>query len=259
MPEVESDGARIWYTVDGRDDAPAVLLLHSLGTTHALWDPQLPALVDKFRVIRYDTRGHGKSSAPPGEFTLEQLGRDAIAVLDGAHVERAAVGGVSIGGITSVWLGRHASGRVRKLVLANTAARIGTSALWSDRIRLVREHGIEFAAEQAMLRWFTDDFRAKSPAIVARLFDMARACPLESYLGACAALRDADLRRELHRVTAKTLVVAGSQDQSTTVADAEYLRDNIPDAWMEVLDAAHLSNVERADKFSAMLDEFLST
>ncbi len=258
MPEVENDGARIWYTIDGRDDAPAVLLLHSLGTTHALWDPQLPLLVDKFRVIRYDTRGHGKSSASPGDFTIEQLGRDAIAVLDDARVERAAVCGVSIGGITCVWLGRHASGRVRRLVLANSAARIKTSAFWSDRIRFVCENGIEMAAEQALSRWFTDDFRMKHPAVVAHFFDIARACPLESYLGACAALRDADLRRELHRVTAKTLVVAGSRDQSTTVADGEYLRDNIPDAWMEVLEAAHLSNVERADEFTAVLVDFLT-
>ena len=136
MPEVENDGARIWYTIDGRDDAPAVLLLHSLGTSHALWDEQLPALVDRFRLIRYDMRGHGKSTAPPGEFTIEQLGRDALAVLDGAGADKAAVCGVSIGGLTSIWLGQHAAQRVSRLVLANTAARIGTAEVWSDRIRV---------------------------------------------------------------------------------------------------------------------------
>ena len=259
MPEVQNAGARIWYTIDGRDDAPAVLLLHSLGTSHALWDEQLPTLVDRFRLIRYDMRGHGKSTAPPGEFTIEQLGRDALAVLDAAGAQTASVCGVSIGGITSVWLGQNAGTRVNRLVLANTAARIGTRESWSERIHFVREHGVELAAEQAMPRWFTSAFCAARPAIVARFLAIARACPLESYLGACAALRDADLRRDLHHVTARTLVIAGSKDFSTTVADGAWLRDNIPEARMEVLDAAHLSNVERAEEFSAMLDEFLST
>ena len=259
MPEVEKDGARIWYTIDGRDDAPAVLLLHSLGTSHVLWDEQLLALVDRFRLIRYDTRGHGKSTAPPGEFTIEQLGGDALAVLDAAAADKAAVCGVSIGGLTSIWLGQHAAHRVSRLVLANTAARIGTPEQWSERIRFVRENGMEITAEQAMPRWFTDEFRAKHPEVVARFLAIARSCPIESYLGACAALRDTDLRRDLHRVIAPTLVVAGSKDVSTTVADGAYLRDNIPSARMEVLDAAHLSNVGRPEEFTALLDEFLSS
>lgn len=259
MPEVENDGARIWYVIDGRDDAPAVLLLHSLGTSHALWDEQLPALVDRFRLIRYDMRGHGKSTAPPGEFTIEQLGGDALAVLDGASADKAIVCGVSIGGLTSIWLGQHAAHRVSRLVLANTAARIGTAEVWSDRIRFVRENGIEITAEHAMLRWFTDEFRAKHPDVVARYLGIARSCPIESYLGACAALRDTDLRRDLHRVIAPALVVAGSEDVSTTVADSAYLRDNIPNARMEVLEAAHLSNVGQPEKFAALLEEFLGS
>jgi len=259
MPEVEIDGARIWYTIDGRDDAPAVLLIHSLGTSHALWDAQLPTLVDRFRLIRYDARGHGKSSAPPGEFTIEQLGRDALAVLDATGVQTATICGVSIGGLTSIWLGQNAHDRVSRLVLANTAARIGTSDVWSERMQFVRESGIEIAAEQAIPRWFTDAFCEEHPDIVARFLAIARSCPLDSYIAACAALRDADLRRDLHRVTVPTLVVAGSKDESTTVADGAYLRDNIPEARMEVLDASHLSNVERSAEFSALLDEFLST
>ncbi|MBA2686232.1 MAG: 3-oxoadipate enol-lactonase [Gemmatimonadaceae bacterium] len=257
MPEVESEGARIWYTIDGRDDAPAVLLLHSLGTSHALWDQQLPPLVDRFRLIRYDARGHGKSTAPPGEYTIEQLGHDALAVLDAAGVQAAAICGISIGGLTSVWLGENAPKRVSRLVLANTAARIGTRELWSERIAFVRANGIAIAAEQAMSRWFTSDFLETEPALAARFLAIARACPLESYLAACAALRDTDLRRDLHHVTAPTLVVAGSSDLSTTVSDGMWLRDNIPEARLEILDAAHLSNVERPDEFSALLDDFL--
>jgi 3-oxoadipate enol-lactonase len=257
MPDIEIDGARIWYTIDGRDDAPALLLLHSLGTSHVLWDAQLPPLVDRYRLIRYDARGHGKSSAPPGELTIEQLGSDALAVLDAAGAKSAVVCGISIGGLTSIWLGQHSGGRVSKLVLANTAARIGTYDVWSERMRTVREQGMAATAEQAMPRWFTDDFRATHPEVVARFLQIASACPLESYVGACAALRDADLRRDLHRITAPTLVIAGTKDLSTTVADGTYLRDNIPEARLELLDAAHLSNVERPEEFTELLADFL--
>jgi 3-oxoadipate enol-lactonase len=258
MPEVENEGARIWYTVDGRDDAPAMLLMHSLGTTNALWDEQLPLLVDKYRLIRYDARGHGKSTGTPGDFTIELLGRDALAVLDAVNAKAAVVCGISIGGLTAIWLGQHQHDRVQRLVLANTAARIGSREGWSERIDAVRESGMEVAAEQAMPRWFTDSFRVLHPDVVARFRSIARACPLETYLSACAALRDTDLRRDLHRITAPTLVVAGTRDQSTTVADGAYLRDNIPEARMEVLEAAHLSNVERPTEFSAHLADFLS-
>ncbi|MEO7039742.1 MAG: 3-oxoadipate enol-lactonase [Gemmatimonadaceae bacterium] len=259
MPEVEIDGARIWYTIDGRDDAPAVLLLHSLGTSHALWDAQLPTLVDRFRLIRYDARGHGKSSATPGEFTIEQLGRDALAVLDAADAQTAAVCGVSIGGLTSIWLGQNAGKRVSRLVLSNTAAHIGTGAMWSERMQFVRDNGINEAADQSVPIWFTDAFRAAHPDVVARFRAIARATSVEGYLGACAALRDADLRRDLHHVTARTMVVAGSRDMVTTVADGAYLRDNIPEARLEILDTAHFANVGRPEEFSALLDEFLST
>jgi 3-oxoadipate enol-lactonase len=257
MPDIEIDGARIWYTIDGRDDAPALLLLHSLGTSHALWDEQLPPLIDKYRLIRYDARGHGKSSAPPGDFTIEQLGRDALAVLDAAGATTAVACGISLGGLTSIWLGQHSGGRVSKLVLGNTAARIGTSEGWSERMRTVRQEGMVMAAEQALPRWFTDDFLAKHPEVAGRFRQIASTCPLESYVGACAALRDADLRRDLHRITARTLVVAGSKDLTTTVADGAYLRDNIPEARLEVLEAAHLSNVERSREFTELLADFL--
>jgi 3-oxoadipate enol-lactonase len=258
MPEIENDGARIWYTVNGPENAPAVLLLHSLGLTHELWDPQMPALRDSFRVIRYDARGHGRSTAPHGEFTIEMLGGDAIAVLDAAAVRSAAVCGISIGGLTSIWLGQHASTRVRRIVVANSAARIGSAELWSARMRDVRTEGMEAAADGAMLRWFTPEFRERHPEITARIHALACECPIETYVAACAALRDADLRRDLHRIIAPTLVIAASRDVMTTVADGLYLRDNMPSAELETLDAAHLTNVELADEFSTLLGDFLT-
>ena len=257
MPDIEIDGARIWYAVEGPDSAPAVLLLHSLGTSHELWDEQMPVLRKSFRVIRYDMRGHGKSSASTGELTIERLSRDAMAVLDAAGAPSAAICGISIGGVTGIWLGQHASHRVKRLLLANTAARIGTSEGWSARMRTVREQGMEKTASDAMTRWFTSEFRERRPDVVARFQAIASSCPLESYVGACAALRDADLRRDLHRIMAPTLVIAGSEDPSTTEADGRYLRDNIPHAELEVLAAAHLSNVEHPDEFSELLTLFL--
>jgi 3-oxoadipate enol-lactonase len=257
MPDIEIDGARIWYSVVGPENAPAVLLLHSLGTTHELWDAQMPALQNAFRVVRYDLRGHGHSTAPPGDYRIDQLGRDALAVLDAAGVQRAAVCGISIGGLTSIWLGQQASSRVRRLVLANTAARIGSRESWSERIRAVREGGMDEGARLAMPRWFSNEFLESQPAIAARFREIVSSCPLESYVGACAALRDADLRRDLHRIMAPTLVISGSKDPSTTVSDAVYLRDNIPEADLEVLSASHLSNVERPDEFSSLLLDFL--
>ena len=259
MPDIEIDGARIWYTAEGRDSAPAVLLLHSLGTSHELWDEQMPALRKSFRVIRYDMRGHGRSSVFADELTIEQLAGDAMAVLDAVGVPRAAVCGISIGGVTGIWLGQHASPRVKRLVLANTAARIGTSEGWSTRMRTVREQGMEQTASDAMLRWFTNEFRERRPDVVARFEAIASSCPLESYIGACAALRDADLRKDLHRIVAPTLVIAGSEDPSTTVADGKYLRDNFPNAELEVLEAAHLSNVERSEEFTELVTVFLKS
>jgi 3-oxoadipate enol-lactonase len=259
MPDIETGGARIWYTVEGPDGAPPVLLLHSLGTSHELWDDQMPALRSSFRVIRYDMRGHGRSSASSGELTIEQLSGDATAVLDAAGAPSAAVCGISIGGVTGIWLGQHASHRVTRLLLANTAARIGTSEGWSTRMRTVREQGMQQTASDAMLRWFTSEFRARRPDVVARFEAIASSCPIESYVGACAALRDADLRRDLHRIMAPTLVIAGSEDVSTTVADGRYLRDNIPHAGLEVLEAAHLSNVERPAEFTELLTVFLKS
>ncbi|HEY7861189.1 MAG TPA: 3-oxoadipate enol-lactonase [Gemmatimonadaceae bacterium] len=257
MPNIEVDGASIWYSVDGRAEAPPLLLIHSLATTHELWARQVPAFTAFARVIRYDMRGHGGSTSPAGELTIERFGRDALAVLDAAGVSRADVAGVSLGGLTTVWLGAHAPDRVRRLVLANTAARIGTSDTWSARIRAVREGGMELAADLAIPRWFTDGFRENHADIVAAYRAMVLACPLESYVGACAALRDADLRAGAQRIAAPALVIAGSEDRSTPRADSEWMRDNFPDAHMELLEAAHLANVERPEEFTELVRDFL--
>jgi 3-oxoadipate enol-lactonase len=178
-------------------------------------------------------------------------------VLDAAGVEQAHVCGISLGGITAIWLGIHAQPRVASLVLANTAARIGTVESWTERMALVRGQGMSAVADKAMAIWFTPAFRERDPDTVHVFRAMLQSCPAEGYLGCCAALRDADLRDAVGRIAAPTLALAGTTDVSTPLASLEFLRDHIPGARMVTFDAAHLSNVEQAEAFSDAVLRFI--
>lgn len=258
MFQVRRDGCRLSYYVDGDPRAPPLLLSNSLGTTHELWAPQVEGLASMFRLIRYDTRGHGASDAPDGEYTIEMLGLDALAILDAAGAPRAHVCGLSLGGLTAMWLGVHAPARVDTLVLASTSARICDARFWQERIDHVRASGLRPLAEGSMGRWFTDPFRAGHPEIVARYRRMLESCPVAGYASCCAALRDADLRGEIGGIAASTLVIAGTHDPVTPVADADAIRARIHAARVTVLDAAHLANVEQADAFNSRMLAFIN-
>jgi 3-oxoadipate enol-lactonase len=255
---VADDGCRLAYTLSGRDDAPPLVLANSLGTDRGLWAAQLDVLSARHRVLGYDARGHGASDAPAGDYAIARLGRDVLALLDHAGIARADVCGVSIGGLTALWLGSHAGERVRRLVLANTAACVGSETFWGERMRLVRDEGLAPLAEITMARWFTPGFRAARPDVVARMRATLLATPVSGYLGCCAALRDADLRDDAARVMAPTLVVAGRHDVATPPAAGEWLAATIPGAQLAMFDAAHLANVECAAAFTAAVDQFLS-
>jgi 3-oxoadipate enol-lactonase len=258
MPELVIGTDHISYDIAGPAEAPVVLLSHSIGTTRELWQPQLAALAHAFRVIRYDARGHGRSSAPPGDYTLDQLGTDAIAILDALGVPRAHVVGLSLGGLTAMWLGLHAPERVGRLVLANTAARIGTRERWDERIAQVRAGGVEAVVDLAISRWFSNAFRARAGETVAAYRRLLSGCSPAGYAGCCAVLRDADLRDDITRITAPTLIIAGDQDQATTTTDAELMRARIPRAQLVSISAAHLSNVEQPAAFTQAVLEFLT-
>ena len=247
---VGSGPNRLHYRVDGPDSAPAVLLINSLGTTVDLWSPQVEAWSARWRVIRYDTRGHGQSGVPPGEYSLDDLGNDAIRVLDAVGVESAHVCGISLGGLTAMWLGVRQPARVRSLIIADTAARVGTPQRWADRIAKVRGEGMAAVAEMMMPVWFTQAFREREPATVARFRQMVASINPDGYIGCCAALRDADLRGEIGRIRAFALVIAGDQDTSTTLADAEAIASAIRGSTLLTLNAAHITNVECAESFS---------
>ena len=256
--EVEVEGGRIAYRDEGPRRAPALLLSNSLGTTVDLWRDQVGPWSRALRVVRYDTRGHGASKAAPAEHTLERLGRDALAVLDAAGVPRAHVCGLSLGGLTAMWLALQAPERVDRLVLAGTAARIGSAAGWEQRMREVRELGMEAVADSGLgRRWFTPGFDRGSAAAQATRA-MIAACPAPGYLGCCAALRDADLGPRIPAITAPTLIVVGAQDPVTPPADGERLRRAIPGARLVTLEAAHLSNVEQPAAFTAAVLGFVA-
>jgi 3-oxoadipate enol-lactonase len=253
------DGCRLDYVVSGPDDAPPLVLLNSLGSDRGMWDAQAGALARRHRLLRYDTRGHGASDAPAGDYTLERLGRDLLTVMHHAGVARAHVAGVSLGGLTALWLGVHAPDRVDRLVLANTAARIGSVPMWAERKRVVEAGGLAAIADATMERWFTASFRAARPETVARRRATLEAVPVAGYLGCCAALSDADLRGDAARVRARTLVITGTHDPATPPADGAALAAAIPGAALLEFDAAHLTNVECGPVFTEALMKFLST
>ena len=257
MPFVDVQGVRIHHRLDGPAGAPVVVLSNSLGSDLGMWDLQIPRLSRRLRVLRYDTRGHGQSAVPRGPYTLDDLGRDVLGLLDTLGVPRAHFCGLSMGGLTGQWLALRAPERIERLVLSDTAARVGAVDTWAARIGAVREGGVAAVTEAALSRFFTERFRARAPAVVERARAALIATPAEGYVASCEALRDADLRGEVERVRAPTLVVTGVHDPSTPPADGRFLAERIPGARYVELDAAHLANVEAADAFNDVVSEFL--
>ena len=252
------DGVRLAYRVDGEANAPPLLFVNSLGTDLRMWEPQAVCFSRRFRVIRYDTRGHGRSDAPPGPYTIERLGGDILALLDSLSVERAHVCGLSLGGLTALWLAAHHPGRLRSAILANTAARIGTVEGWSARIEAVRAGGMPAVRETVLERFFSAAFRRAHPEVVDAIGDTLVATDPLGYIAACSALRDTDLRAEVSAVRVPSLVVAGALDESTPPSQAEELHTAIPGSKLVVLpEAAHLSNLEQPEAFNQAIFDWL--
>jgi len=252
-----SDGARIDYSVAGAPTAPALLFINSIATTRELWARQVSRLSRSFRVISYDARGHGYSHVTVGDYTIEQLGRDALAVLDAAGAESAHVCGISLGGITAMWMGVYAPRRIESLVLANTAARIGSVEMWTERMAFVRQQGMDTLADVTMPRWLTQDFRAREPQIVEQIRSMVATCSKDGYLSCCAALRDEDLREAIGAIRCPVLCIAGSADPATPPEALQFIHERIAGSSMVLLDAAHLTNVEQHEAFTNAVMEFI--
>lgn len=253
LEAVSQDGCRLAGEAQGPDAAPALLFLNSLGCDRRLWEPQVAALSGDYRCLVFDARGHGRSDSPEGDYTLDQLGADALAILGAAGVTRAHVCGLSLGGLVAQWLAIHTPEQVTSLTLANTASRIGTYDSWETRRRLVLDEGLGAIADLAMTRFFSDGFRQAQPAVVATARARLTAGPAVGYAGCCAALRDADLTAELAAIRAPTLVIGGRLDVSTPPEDTDALAQCIADARSATLEAAHISNLEQPEAFTKAL------
>lgn len=244
--------------IAGEPGAPPLVLVSSLGTDLTMWDPQVPTLSATHRVIRFDLRGHGHSPSPRGPYTIDELGADLVALLDRLGIERTAVCGISLGGLTALWLAQRHPHRVERVVLANTAARIGTREGWQARADTVRRDGTSAVADVVIERFLSPGFRERAPATAGRL--RRRLCELddEGYAACCLALAQADLRERVETVTTPALVIAGTEDGATPVADAGWLDDHLPDSRLVVLPGAgHLSSIEQPKSFTAAVLGFL--
>jgi 3-oxoadipate enol-lactonase/4-carboxymuconolactone decarboxylase len=251
MPFVQIEGARLYWRCDGRDQAPALLLSNSIGTDHALWDPVMPALMRTFRVIRYDSRGHGASDTSPGDYSIERLARDALAVADAAGAARFNFAGISLGGMVGMWLGANASDRLEHLALCNTSPYFGPES-WSARIAAVQAGGMEAIVDMVMGRFFTPAFLRQADARFASVRRSFLCNDSSGYIACGAAIRDMDLRPELPKIKAPTLVVAGKFDQATTAAQGQQIAKAVAAARYVELPCAHIPTHEAG---SALVDE----
>jgi 3-oxoadipate enol-lactonase/4-carboxymuconolactone decarboxylase len=258
LPFVTLDKTRIFYRLEGKAGRPVLVLSHSIGTDLGMWSPQVEAWLGQFQLLRYDTRGHGASDAPAGEYTVEGLGRDVLGLVDALQISTFAFCGLSLGGAIGQWLGVHASDRVSHLVLANTSARFGPRTNWEARIEAVQQKGMGGIVELAMQRFFSADTLAREEVYAEAIRRVLLGCDPAGYLGCCAALRDFDGTDSLPQIRVPTLVIAGDRDVSTPWdGHGEVLARAIPGCQSLRLAAAHLSNLERPRSFAMALLEFL--
>jgi 3-oxoadipate enol-lactonase len=258
MPHVQAHGIRIYHELSGPEDAPVVMLSNSLGTRLEMWDPQMPALAARYRVLRYDSRGHGRSDAPPAAYTIGLLAEDAIALLDALGIAKVHFCGLSKGGAVGQWLGIHHGPRLASLVLCATAAHLPPAELWNQRIEQTAREGMASVVDGVTERWFTKAWLATPRPEVEQVRAMILATPPHGYGACCAAIRDMDQRAALGAIRTPTLLIAGADDPATTVEVMRALQQGIAGARLvEIPQAAHLVNIEQAARFNAALLEFL--
>lgn len=260
MASINVNGVSLNYQIDGDlPGAPWIMLSNSLASNLTMWDRQVPALLAAgFRVLRYDTRGHGASQVPPGPYTIEMLANDALALLDALKLERVHFCGLSMGGMTGQMLATHHGSRLSSLVLCATAAYTGPPDLWAGRIKMVIEGGMAAVADATIDRWFTSANQQRIPDEVARVKSGLLATSPLGYAACGAAIRDMDQRESIRRIKVPTRVMVGALDPSTTVAAAEFLHERIAGSELVVIpDSQHFFNVEFPDEFNAALLDFL--
>ena len=251
-----NDPVKVHHVADGPRDAPAVILLHAIGTSLSMWQAQAEALSRDFHVIRYDQRGHGASPVPDGPYEIADLGRDLLLLMDRLGVERASLCGLSLGAMTALWVAAHAPERVERLVACCVTARPASPEAWAERAATVRRNGIRAIEELVVDRW---GYRDRAPAVEALVRTTLRATPPAGYASCCDAIRTMNLEPDLASITAPTLLVAGNEDPAAPPAAMAAIAEAIPDASLRVVaGAAHLVNVERPEAVTAAISEHLA-
>jgi 3-oxoadipate enol-lactonase len=257
---IQANGIDIAYRLDGPANAPVVVLSNSLMSSLAMWDDTLPALSDKYRVLRYDTRGHGQTQVTPGPYSIASLAQDLIGLLDALKIAKAHFVGLSMGGMICQYIGANHPERVLSLGLCDTASEMPPRSLWEDRLATARKEGIAGLAEGTLKRWFVEGFAAHAPAKIEIVRKMILGTSLEGYLGCASAVRDMAQTTMLLRIKAPTLVLVGAQDPACTVEQATVLHRMITDSRMFIIDnAAHLANIEQPHAFNQVLRDFLDS
>jgi 3-oxoadipate enol-lactonase len=247
------------HVVTGPADAPWLVLANSLGSTYAMWDPEAAELAEHFRLVRFDARGHGGSDVLPDPYTLADLGNDALELLDHLGIEETHWAGLSVGGMTGMWLAINAPERIDRLVGLCTSAKLGPPEVWQERIDTVHAQGTAAMVEGSLQRWITPAFREAHPETVELITAMINSVTPQGYAGVAAAIRDMDLLDDLATITAPTLIIAGAQDPATPAQDhGRLIADRIPGARIEILDpGAHVITLERPESVTALIREHL--
>jgi 3-oxoadipate enol-lactonase len=259
--KITANGIRMNYTLEGPTSAPVVTLSHSLATNLSMWDPQVPALTSRYRVLRYDTRGHGGTDAPEGAYSLEQLAEDARALLQALGIARTQFVGLSMGGFIGQILALKYPHLLQRLVLCDTTSRVAADArpMWKERIRVAKTHGMEPHVEPTIGRWFTAPFREQHPEVVNPVRAVIRATISAGYIGCCHAIAALDLTDCLHAISVPTLIIVGEDDPATPVAASQTIHERIQGSELVVLkSASHLSNVEQPEAFNRAVTAFLA-
>lgn len=257
MPFADLPNARIHYALSGDPSSPVLILSNSLGADYTMWDAQAPILEKHFYLLRYDMRGHGKSSAPLPPYSVSQLTSDILSLADSLKFDRFHFCGLSVGGMTGMTIALTAPERLNKLVLCNTAPKIGTQESWNTRIDTVRQLGMKEIARLLPARWFTPAFQASAPETIAKILQVVEALNPQGYIGGCSAVRDFDFRNEVARIRVPSLVIAGTHDPAATPGDGHFLADHIAGARYVELNASHLSCIEDPRRFTNEVLSFL--
>lgn len=249
----------VHHVIEGPDDGDVVVLSNSLGSSLAMWEPQVKPLLDNgFRVLRYDTRGHGRSRVPRGPYTLDELAGDVVELLDLLDVPSAHFAGLSLGGMTGMWLGLYAPDRLRSLTLCCTSARPGNPRMWSDRAAKVRAEGMAEVADGSVTRWFTQAWREGHPGTAARMREMTANTRAEGYASCCEVLAGLDLVEDLSGMWVPTLVISGAEDPALPPGHGRLIAERVPSARFEVVGhAAHLGSFEQPERFNELIIEHL--